>query len=69
MPLYEFDCPDCRRPFEILVPNARAAGGATCPACGSREVTRRLSTFSAMTASTPSQPGCAQAASCVAAAG
>jgi putative FmdB family regulatory protein len=40
MPLYEFDCPDCRRPFEILVPNARAAGGATCPACGSREVTR-----------------------------
>lgn len=45
MPLYEFDCANCGQPFEKLVRSSQSANEVTCPACGSPQVTRRLSTF------------------------
>lgn len=44
MPVYEFVCRDCQKPFEIVRPMAEAtAGGVTCPACGSTRVDRAYS--------------------------
>jgi len=45
MPLFEFVCVDCSRPFEELVRNASAAQEVTCPACGSTQVAKKISTF------------------------
>ena len=44
MPIYEYRCDRCAEEFEELLPEA-ASAAATCPHCGSREVTRRFSTF------------------------
>ncbi len=46
MPLYEYRCADCEHEFETLV-SAGRADQATCPACGTGEVRRLLSLFSA----------------------
>ena len=43
MPIYEYRCGDCDRPFERYV--ATTGGAASCPACGSAEVKRMLSLF------------------------
>lgn len=45
MPLYEFDCADCDRPFEELVRSADKVNEVSCPKCGSRTVRRKVSTF------------------------
>lgn len=45
MPIFEFECPKCRRAFDELVRNAEAAKDVTCPTCGSRKVKKKLSTF------------------------
>jgi putative FmdB family regulatory protein len=43
MPLYEYQCDDCRTRFERLV---RAWGEhVACPSCDSAAVTKQLSTF------------------------
>ena len=65
MPLYEFICSECEQGFEELVRNHEAAGQVNCPACGGRQVRRKISTFatnstgsiSPSTRATPS--GCA----------
>ena len=46
MPLYEYRCAECEHEFETLV-SAGRADQATCPACGTGEVRRLLSLFSA----------------------
>ena len=43
MPIYEYRCEDCEKPFEKLVRAFREE--VSCPACGSGEVERLLSTF------------------------
>ncbi len=43
MPLFEFDCVECGEPFEKLVRNSSAE--IVCPACGSGQVKKKLSTF------------------------
>ena len=43
MPIYEYRCEDCEKPFEKLVRAFREE--VACPACGSGEVERLLSTF------------------------
>ncbi|MCJ7544516.1 MAG: zinc ribbon domain-containing protein [Phycisphaerae bacterium] len=43
MPIYEYTCGSCGKDFELLVTSRRAK--AACPHCGSRKLTRRLSTF------------------------
>ena len=43
MPIYEYRCGSCGRPFERYV--ASTTGTAACPACGSGDVKRTLSMF------------------------
>lgn len=47
MPIYEYDCPKCRQPFEQLVLSADDERDVRCPQCGAAKVTRRPSTFAA----------------------
>lgn len=44
MPIYEYACPGCGQDFEKLL--FRTDERVECPACGSAEVRRRLSSFS-----------------------
>lgn len=60
MPLYEYRCDACQAEFELQVSFAKA-DAAECPECGSQEVTRLVSTFSACGAGGGSQ---ASAAAC-----
>lgn len=46
MPMYEYECNKCKETFEKLVSaRERDAGTVACPACGSNDVKRLLSTF------------------------
>jgi len=45
MPLYEYQCRDCGKSFELLRRMKEADSGVKCPACDSDEIERRLSTF------------------------
>ena len=50
MPLYEFVCKECGKPFELL---AWDAYPKSCPHCGSLDTERKLSTFSFKTVGYP----------------
>jgi putative FmdB family regulatory protein len=44
MPVYEFVCRDCQKPFEVTRPISEAPGSdLKCPACGSARVDRTYS--------------------------
>ncbi len=45
MPLYEYKCADCDRPFELLVASPALADAVVCRYCGSDSVRRLISTF------------------------
>jgi putative FmdB family regulatory protein len=45
MPIYEYDCADCRRPVSLLVLRPSAAPPPTCPRCGSTSLSRLMSRF------------------------
>jgi putative FmdB family regulatory protein len=47
MPLLEYRCAACDKTSEVLVLAGDEAAEASCSACGSRDVTRLLSTFAA----------------------
>ena len=47
MPLYEFTCTRCGETFEELVAAAGEGSGVACPACGSKDVEKLVSTFAA----------------------
>jgi putative FmdB family regulatory protein len=50
MPVYEFVCRDCQKPFEMVRPMAEAtATGVKCPACGSDHIDRMYSNVYAKT--------------------
>jgi len=53
MPLYDFQCSDCRATFEELVKSAQAADAVRCAKCGSPRVERLIATFAAGTARSP----------------
>ncbi|MFN0059648.1 MAG: FmdB family zinc ribbon protein [Planctomycetota bacterium] len=42
MPIYEYECQDCRSRFELLVRDRKAP---TCPSCASAAVDKQYSTF------------------------
>ncbi len=44
MPIYEYECGKCEEVFEAILP---VSGGltASCPACGSKGVTKLISAF------------------------
>lgn len=50
MPIYEFRCTRCRRPFSHSMPiSEHGRKRPACPKCGSRSVESVLSTFFAKT--------------------
>ncbi len=61
MPLYEYECPDCRARFEKLVRSSSAANDVVCPTCG-RPARRLMSVFASIGGSLTSSGG--SAASC-----
>ena len=45
MPLYEYRCSACHRPFELLQTVGATASDAVCPECGAHDPQRQHSTF------------------------
>src|SRR5438128_1443881 len=45
MPIYEYDCHDCRRRVSLLVMRPSTAPPPSCPRCGSGSLTRVMSRF------------------------
>jgi len=45
MPIFEFVCAECGKPFEELVLSSSKVAEVTCPACHSQNITRKISTF------------------------
>jgi len=60
MPIYEYSCTDCGEKFELL--HRSDADAPKCPACGSTNAGRLLSTFAAHAAF--KMPACKGAAPC-----
>jgi putative FmdB family regulatory protein len=46
MPIFEYECKECRTAFELLV---RSDTKVACPSCESERVVKRLSLFAAHT--------------------
>ena len=65
MPLYEFVCGKCDKDFELLVRSAKWEGEATCPHCGSKKLSKRLSVFASQAAGgEPQAPACNRPGGC-----
>ncbi|MCX7959820.1 MAG: zinc ribbon domain-containing protein [Deltaproteobacteria bacterium] len=47
MPLYEYKCGNCKKIFEELIRNISDESGISCPVCGSKEIKRLMSAYSA----------------------
>jgi putative FmdB family regulatory protein len=47
MPIYEFQCQECGKPFEELLPNSYAVEKVVCPSCKSSNVKKKISLFAA----------------------
>lgn len=45
MPIYEYDCHDCRRRVSLLVLRPSTAPPPACPRCGGRRLSRIMSRF------------------------
>ena len=45
MPIYEYECDDCRRRVSLLVMRPSTAPAPTCPRCGSGALNRLMSRF------------------------
>ncbi|MBI2115690.1 MAG: zinc ribbon domain-containing protein [candidate division NC10 bacterium] len=45
MPIYEYQCEDCRRRVSILVRSISNPGRPTCPRCGGHRLERLMSRF------------------------
>lgn len=60
MPLYEYQCNDCRAGFELLIrrPEESAPGKIACPHCQSKKVDKQLSLTAAPSISDSSLPVC-----------
>ena len=46
MPIYEYECADCRRRISLLIRSMSAAAAPACPRCGGTALTRVMSRFS-----------------------
>ena len=45
MPIYEYQCADCRRRVSLLVMRISDPGTPRCPRCGGEQLTRLMSRF------------------------
>ncbi len=61
MPIYEYQCRDCRHPFETLVTGARQPA---CPTCGSANLDKQLSVFAVSAKSAAAVPVAGACGSC-----
>lgn len=55
MPIFEFVCSECGKEFDILI-SASKKDQVECPACGSSQLKKKLSSFSTTGGSKPSSP-------------
>jgi putative FmdB family regulatory protein len=46
MPIYEFKCKNCGREFEMLFKSQSQIKEVSCPACSSKKVEKKFSSFS-----------------------
>jgi putative FmdB family regulatory protein len=45
MPIYEYECHDCRRRVSILIRSLSSPAAPACPRCGGASLTRLMSRF------------------------
>jgi putative FmdB family regulatory protein len=45
MPIYEYECADCRRRVSLLIRTLSAPAAPACPRCGGTSLTRLMSRF------------------------
>ena len=50
MPIFEFVCRECGAPFEELLRSSNSPEDVICPACGSDQVQKQISTFASRVA-------------------
>ncbi len=56
MPIYEYECLECRTVNEVLAP--RGSQPPPCPACGSAKVRKAFSVFALSSPACPSERKC-----------
>ena len=56
MPIYEYECQDCRTRFEKLERSALGAEKPSCPGCGSKSVEKLISKSSTLSGGGASLP-------------
>ena len=59
MPLFEYECRDCQKPFEAFVTQARVPA---CPACDGTNLRKLLSRLGMVGAQSTRSEGCAMPA-------
>lgn len=64
MPIFEFVCEQCEKPFEELVRSFHSVEGVICPQCGSAKVKKKISTFASKIAGGSSFSLSSSASSC-----
>ena len=64
MPIYEFVCTECNKSFEDLVFSLSSIDEVVCPACGSSQVKKKMSTFASKPAVGSLSLGASSASSC-----
>jgi len=52
MPIYEYQCDDCKEPFEVFVRSSSANVHAVCPQCGSEHTEKQVAAFAMLGAKT-----------------
>lgn len=63
MPIYEFDCHECGKPFESLVMGF-STDNVRCPECNSQDVKKKISSFAVKGGSNSSGAFSTSAAAC-----
>jgi putative FmdB family regulatory protein len=63
MPIFEFLCTDCGKPFEELLRSSFSIEDVDCPHCGSGEVKKKISMFASKVAGGASFSGFSPSAS------
>jgi putative FmdB family regulatory protein len=56
VPIYEYVCSACGKPFELLVRSQREERGVSCPHCGAARVERQFSVIATPRAAEKSPP-------------